>query len=44
MWRKSFELGVGVHDPHSFDAQVGYLRDQVLPAYETRIALDGPRS
>ncbi len=42
MWRESFEFGVGVHDPHPFDEQVGYLRDQVLPTCEVRIALDGP--
>lgn len=42
MWRESIESGVGVHDPHPFDEQVGYLRDQVLPACEVRIALDGP--
>lgn len=42
IWRESFESGVGVHDPHPFDEQVGYLRDQVLPTCEVRIALDGP--
>ena len=40
MWRASFEHGVGVIDPHSFEEQIGYIRSKVLPANRARVAKD----
>ena len=39
MWRQSFEAGVGVVDPHSFDDQVAYFRSQVLPHCDVRVGM-----
>jgi len=41
MWRASFEYGVGIADPHSFEEQRQYFLDQVLPHYTVRVALQG---
>lgn len=37
MWRASFELGVGVVDPHPIEKQVTYLLEQVVPANRVRV-------
>lgn len=43
MWRESFEHGVGVVDPHSFEEQERYLMETVVPANEVRVAFEGGR-
>lgn len=39
MWRESFELGVGVTDPHPVEEQSRYFLSEVVPNYAVRIAL-----
>ena len=39
MWRASFEMGVGVKDPHPIDAQAHYFMTEVVPRHEVRVAL-----
>ena len=41
MWRASFELGVGVVDPHPLADQRAYFLREVLPRHDVRLALDG---
>jgi len=41
MWRESFEHGVGIIDPNPFEAQVEYLRSEVLPVNRVRVAKEG---
>jgi RimJ/RimL family protein N-acetyltransferase len=42
MWRRSFEHGVGIVDPHPFEAQIAYFESQVRPHHHVHIArLDG---
>jgi len=38
MWRESFELGVGVRDPHPIEEQERYLLDVLVPTTAIRIA------
>lgn len=38
LWRASFEHGVGVSDPHSLEAQLAYLREQVVPKHRVQLA------
>ncbi len=40
MWRASFELGVGVTDPHSVDEQTAFLLDHVVPSHRVVVAHD----
>lgn len=39
LWRKSFEYGVGVVDPHPIEEQRRYFIDRVLPSFTVRVAL-----
>ena len=39
MWRESFELGVGIIDPHPLDEQRRYLLDKVAPENAIRVAI-----
>jgi len=39
MWRRSFEAGVGIVDPHPLAEQEKYFLDKVLPHYAVRLAL-----
>jgi ribosomal protein S18 acetylase RimI-like enzyme len=39
MWRTSFELGVGIRDPHPLAEQVAYFEREVLPSHAVRLAL-----
>ena len=39
MWRKSFEQGVGIVDPHPVAEQRQYFLDEVVPKYVVRVAL-----
>jgi ribosomal protein S18 acetylase RimI-like enzyme len=39
MWRASFEVGVGVVDPHSITDQEVFFRNSVLPCNEVRLAV-----
>lgn len=39
MWRESFELGVGIADPHPLEDQRRYLMDVVVPNNTIRVAL-----
>jgi GNAT superfamily N-acetyltransferase len=39
MWRRSFEAGVGIVDPHPLAGQRQYFLDQVLPHNAVRLAL-----
>ena len=41
LWRKSFEHGVGITDPHPLEDQLAYFETTVLPANAVRIALVG---
>ena len=42
MWRESFELGVGVVDPHPIEQQEEFLLRKLVPGYDVRVAfLDG---
>lgn len=41
MWRESFELGVGVADPHPLEEQERYLDTVVVPNNAIRVALTG---
>jgi hypothetical protein len=43
MWRESFEHGVGITDPHSFEEQERYLLDEVVPGNMVRVARLGGR-
>jgi len=38
MWRKSFEFGVGITDPHPLAEQVAYFEREVLAKNEVRVA------
>ena len=39
MWRESFELGVGIVDPHPLAEQRRYLLDTVVPENAVRVAI-----
>ena len=39
MWRESFELGVGITDPHPIAEQVAYFETEILPRNRVRLAL-----
>lgn len=39
MWRASFEMGVGIVDPHPIAEQQEYFLTRVLPACDVRMAL-----
>ena len=39
MWRESFELGVGIADPHPLEDQRQYLMNVVVPNNTIRVAL-----
>jgi ribosomal protein S18 acetylase RimI-like enzyme len=42
MWRRSFEAGVGVVDPHPIAEQVAFLLERLAPANTMRVAtIDG---
>lgn len=41
LWRRSFEHGVGVVDPHPIEEQRQYFIDSVLPSCTVRVALQG---
>lgn len=41
LWRRSFEHGVGIKDPHPLEDQLAYFRTSVLPENKVRIALLG---
>lgn len=42
LWRRSFEHGVGLVDPHSIDDQRAYFEHEVVPNHRVRVAtLDG---
>lgn len=42
MWRRSFEFGVGITDPHPVEEQVAFLLDRLVPANTMRVAtIDG---
>lgn len=41
MWRESFEHGVGVVDPNPIEEQAAYLRDEVVPYNDIRVAFLG---
>ena len=41
MWREAFEHGVGIVDPNPIEAQRAYLLEQVLPAHEVTVVLEG---
>lgn len=42
MWRRSFEFGVGIVDPHPIAEQVDFLLERLAPANTMRIAtIDG---
>lgn len=41
MWRKSFEHGMGIVDPHPLAEQLAYFERTVLPHTRVRIALVG---
>jgi GNAT superfamily N-acetyltransferase len=41
LWRKSFEHGVGITDPHPLEDQLAYFETTVLTANAVRIALLG---
>jgi ribosomal protein S18 acetylase RimI-like enzyme len=41
MWRASFEHGVGITDPHTLEEQTEYLRAEVMPANQVRVAKEG---
>lgn len=43
LWRDSFELGVGVSDPHTLEEQAIYFKTMVLPTNSVRIATSGGR-
>jgi ribosomal protein S18 acetylase RimI-like enzyme len=38
MWRESFELGVGITDPHPIEEQERHLLDRVVPNHSVRVA------
>ena len=42
LWRRSFEHGVGITDPHPLDDQLAYFETTVLPANAVRVAFLGP--
>lgn len=39
MWRRSFEAGVGIADPHPLREQADYFLDEVLPHHAVRVAM-----
>ena len=39
LWRQSFELGVGITDPHPLADQRDYFLTQVLPSCDVHVAL-----
>ena len=39
MWRESFELGVGIVDPHPIEEQERFLVNGLIPSYDVRVAL-----
>jgi GNAT superfamily N-acetyltransferase len=41
IWRASFELGVGITDPHPIEEQRRYFLAEVLPRHAVRMALRG---
>ncbi len=41
LWRKSFEHGVGITDPHPLEDQIAYFRTTVLPGNKVRVSLLG---
>lgn len=41
MWRKSFEHGVGIVDPHPLAEQLAYFESTVLPQTRVRVAVVG---
>ena len=43
MWRESFELGVGIEDPHPIAEQRQYLWREVIPNNAVRVAYLGGR-
>ncbi len=43
MWRESFELGVGVVDPHPIEDQREHLTTSVVPSNAVRVALLGDK-
>lgn len=43
LWRRSFEFGVGVVDPHPIAEQAAYFEAEVLPQHTVRLALAGRR-
>jgi len=40
MWRKSFEHGVGITDPHSIEEQCDYFQNEVQPKNSVCVAMD----
>jgi ribosomal protein S18 acetylase RimI-like enzyme len=38
MWRESFEVGVGIKDPHPLEAQMAYFEREVRPNHRVRLA------
>ena len=41
MWRRSFEHGLGIVDPHPLEEQLRYFKDQVVPNSKVRVASEG---
>ncbi len=38
MWRASFELGVGITDPHPIEGQIQFFLSEVVPKNKVRVA------